>query len=184
MSMLAVPISSDISRLFREVEAEGNREPSDHITMIYFGDDMSIKDITKVIPIIHEITQDLRPFTASTKKITTFPKGEYGYPIIAPIDCKGLVQLQDDLKKEFKKNKIKFSDKYPEYNPHITLGYYKRKTKNMKFPKVEFQINEIALFGGNEGKERLYVSFPFSLGIEKKAGYVGRLVDEWNSVVK
>lgn len=50
--MLAIPIQPDISRLFQEFDLDIERDPSDHITMFYFGDDLPISKVLKIIPVV------------------------------------------------------------------------------------------------------------------------------------
>lgn len=73
MAMLAAPISRDISTLFNALNIGGNRDPSDHITMFYFDDDVSIKKLCKIIGLVYDITNELKPFEASSSEIISFP---------------------------------------------------------------------------------------------------------------
>lgn len=180
--MLAVPISKDISRLFRQEEFEGTRDASDHITLFYFGDELPIGKAVKIIQAVYEVTQDLTPFSVSCKRITTFPKGENGYPTIAKLDSAELIELRNRLAEIFEQKGIQF-DKTKEFNPHVTLSYYKHKEKNVSFPKVQWMVNEVALFGGDRAESNLYVSFPFSLGIEKAAAYIDVLAGIFKEAV-
>ena len=170
MSMIAIPISQDVSRLFREIEVDGARDPSDHITMFYLGDDVKLDTIVDIIPILYECSSEMSPFEATCSRITTFPKGNNGYPVIAEIKSDKLVDLRNKIKKMFDKNKIEYDDKFPDYKPHITLAYSKKKPKNIKIPsKFKWSINQMALYGGNEADSRIFVNFPFTFGVEKKA---------------
>jgi len=169
--MLSISLSPDISRLFREITFKDKitRDPSDHITMFYLGDNIPLKKLIKMIPIIFDITCDMKPFMVSCSKITTFPKGKNGYPIIGEIKSKDLSALRDKLKKEFEKNKIKYDSTFKDYKPHVTLGYSKNKPKNTSFSKINWSINHISLYGGDESDSRFFVNFPFTLGTEKIA---------------
>lgn len=176
MAMIAIPVPHDVGRLFRSIDVPGNRDPSDHITLLYFGDDLSMKTIVKAIPLVYDIVSKMNPFLISTKKIETFPKGDKGYPIIAPIESEQLQDLHSKLKKSFKSHGISFSNKFPEYKPHLTLGYDKKKFK-VSLPKTQWQVNEVALYGGDTHDEKLYVSFPFNLDVpmKKSANYILQL---------
>lgn len=177
MAMIAIPVTHDIGRLFESLDVEGDRRPSDHITVFYLGDDLPIKKIVKIIPVIFEITSKMKPFKVSTNVITTFDEGKHGYPVIAKLQSKELEKLRNDLKKAFDDNKIKYDIKFKEFKPHLTLSYSPEKIKDIKFPKIEFLISQISIFGGDEVDEKVFINFPFSLGIKKKAAYIDQLTD-------
>jgi len=186
MAMIAVPVPYEVGRLFRSIEVDGQRDQSDHITMLYLGDDVKIDTIAKMVPLIFDITSKQDPFLASCKKITTFPKGDNGYPIISLVDAPQLHDIQKKLKRVLDRKGIKYSDKYPEYKPHVTLGYHKKKTKNIAFPKTQWQINEIAIYGGNNHDEKVYVSFPLSLKVpvKKSADYIFQLANSYTKLAE
>ncbi len=177
MAMLAIPLSRDISRLFTQVDVPGVRDPSDHITLFFLGKETSIDTIGKLVPVIHQVTSELRPFLVSCKRITTFPKGDNGYPVIAQLQAPQLQEIREKVKRIFDRKGIKYDDTYADFSPHVTLSYSKKKPKNISFPKIQWQINELALYGGDDHDERVYVNFPFSLGIEHKAAYLEQLAD-------
>jgi 2'-5' RNA ligase len=163
MAMLAIPIQPDISRLFQEFDLDIERDPSNHITMFYFGDDLPMSKILKIIPVIFELTSELKPFTASTSNYTYFESDDK-YPIICPVKSKGLVNLRNKIQNIFDKKKIKYDKKFPDYKPHITLGYSNEKPKkNTKFPNMEFTVSQIALYAGDSSDTKLYVNFPFTI---------------------
>jgi 2'-5' RNA ligase len=170
MAMIAIPLSPDTSRLFREIEVDAHRDSSDHITIFYLGDDVDTNKLFDIIPIIYEAVKDVKPFEATCNRISTFPKGQKGYPVIAELKCDPLIELRNKLKKMLDKNKIDYDTTHEDYRPHTTLGYAKKKPKNIKLPtKAKLPINQIALYGGDRADSRLFVNFPFSLGVEKKA---------------
>jgi len=162
MAMLAVPIQPDISRLFQEFDLEMERDPSDHITLFYFGDDLPISKVLKIIPVIFDITKDLKPFGASASNYSFFDSDE-DYPVVCPVKSKELIDLREKIKKAFDKKKIGYDKKFPDYKPHITLGYSKEKPKKAKFPKVEFTISQLSLYAGDNTDTKLFVNFPFTI---------------------
>lgn len=170
MAMIAVPLSQETSRLFREIEIDGHRDVSDHITLFYLGDEVKINTILDIIPILYEVTSGMRPFEATCSRITTFPKGKNGYPVIGEIKCDLLHELREKVKKLLDKNKIDYDNTFPDYKPHLTLAYCKKKPKNIKLPiKTKIPINQIAIYGGDNADAKIFVNFPFSLGVEKSA---------------
>lgn len=167
MAMLAIPVHQNISRLLQEIDLDIEKDPSNHITMFYLGDNIPISRILKIIPEVYDIIQETGPFMVEVSGYTTFPEGKHGYPVICPVKSNELQNLRKKLKSAFHQEKIKFDDTFKEYNPHITIGYSPDKVKDQKFNKIRFAISEIALYGGDEVDTRLFVNFPFS--IVKKA---------------
>jgi len=169
MAMLAVPVSPDISRLFREIEVDAYRDPSDHITLFFFGDYLEIGRVLKIIPVVFDITSNMKPFEVTTTKITTFPKGDKGYPVIAEIKSPQLEDLRNNIKKAFESKNIKFDERFQDFKLHITLGYSKKKPKSIRFDKFKWIISQIGLYAGDNADSRLFVNFPFTLGVSKTA---------------
>jgi 2'-5' RNA ligase len=168
MAMLAIPIQQDISRLFQEFDLDIEKDSSNHITMFYFGDDLPISRILKIIPIIFKITEDLRPFTVSTSEYSYFESDDV-YPVICPVKSKELMSLRKKIQNAFDADKIKYDKKFPDYKPHITLGYSKDKPpKNNKFPKVDFAISQLSLYCGDTADTRLFINFPFTINKTSK----------------
>lgn len=173
MAMIAIPISPDTSRLFREIEIDGHRDPSDHITMFCLGDDIPIKTIQEIIPIIYKITSALSPFEVTCAKISTFPKGDKGYPVIAEIKSNELIELRKKIASALKRNKIPFDNTFKEYQPHITLAYAKKRPSKIKLPeKATIVVNQIAIYGGDNADSKIFVNLPFSLNVNSKTAKI------------
>ncbi len=182
MAMIAIPLSVDTSRLFREIDVDGHRDSSDHVTLFCLGDDININTVLDIIPILYEVSSKIRPFEATCSKITTFPKGEKGYPVIAELKSDKLLELREKIRKLLEKNKIKYDNTFKEYKPHITVSWGKKKPGKIKFPeKAKLLITQLALYGGDNADSRIFVNFPFSLGVEKKAEDHLLLLTNWFS---
>lgn len=168
-----------MGRLFQQVDVPGERDPSDHITMFYLGDGVPLDRLMKIIPILYKLCAKTDPFKVSCKRITTFPKGKKGWPVIGQVQSKEIQSLWTKIKSALEQNNIKYDKTYSEYNPHVTLSYSKKKPKNISFPKLEWTVGEISLYGGDEHDERLFVNFPFSIGLKEK-----KALDELDAMVK
>ena len=184
MAMIAIPVSDDVGALFRQVEVPGERDESDHITLFYLGDEIKLDQIIKAIKIIFNYISNIHPFNVSCKRITTFPKGEKGYPVIAKLESKELAEFRAGLAEALKSGGVAYDEKFEEFMPHVTLAYSKKKPGNITFPKVEWQINSVCLHGGDSGDERIYTKFPFSLDISKKAGKIYRMASLYSLINK
>lgn len=165
MAMICVKIPTDFSKVLSKIEVPGTKEPLDdiHITLLYLDKNVDFEILQKCNKALNEVTQNLEPFSITIKKVSTFPEGEDGIPIIIPIESKELKKLNMDLKKEFDKNDIEYSKKWKEFKPHITLSYSKDKMKDFKIPELSFTVSEIMLWGGDSGKQKMTTIFPLSI---------------------
>ena len=129
-----------------------------------------------MIPVIRDIiSEHSQPFTVSCKRISSFPKGDHGYPVIALLQSKELDALHKKLTKAFDDAKIKYSQKFPEYKPHATLSYSKKKPKNITFKKIEWLVDSVCLYSNNEeDRTDLLITFPLFLDtpVEKSASFI------------
>ncbi len=161
MGMICLKVPDDISKLFQNIEVPGKRDPSDHITMFYMGDEMSPNTIAKVCKVLPDVLEQTEPFDVVIKKITCFPGGDDGVPIKADIISKELEALRSKMAKVLDKNKISYSKKFPKFNPHLTLSYNNEEIKNIKLPTpIRWTVSNVFLWGGSISKNGINVDFP------------------------
>jgi len=149
MAFMGISLSPEMCQLFHEVPVPGVRVPkhSHHVTLLYLGKEISLPDICKAIEVSAPIMQRTPPLRLSAGRVEAFPPNpDDGYPLIARIDCEGLHTLQAQLKDAFRQNDVPFSDKYPDYKPHVTLAYSKEPMKEMKLePAIEWTVAETVM---------------------------------------
>jgi 2'-5' RNA ligase len=182
MAFVGLKVPADTARLLASVDASerfGTPEPRDnyHVTILSLGDDLPIDILGKAVEPLVDVASRTKPFALQTSQITTFPphpeKGTV--PIIALIDSEPLMNLHGRLCKAFDKAGIPYSKKFPEYQPHVTLGYSKdpavAEVVNVHIPTVSWGAGEVILWGGDKGDNRLILTAPFTLGVsaENKA---------------
>lgn len=179
MSMIAVPIPNDLSEILRNLDVPGKRDPSDHCTVFYLGDDLPFEIINECIPAIHNITSKQKPFIISLKNYTSFDKGKHGFPVICRIKSDELVELRNKIKKELDDAGIEYSKKFPSFKPHITLSYNKDEVNNCKFSEIAWQVNKIGLYCGDQGKQKIYVEFEFGGNKKFSSRYIKDLSSQF-----
>jgi 2'-5' RNA ligase len=177
MTMLSIPIPQNISEILQSIIINRKlvrADPSDHCTLFYFEDDMNIETVLKVIPLIFEITQNVKPFIINFDSYQNFPEGKYGFPYVCQLKSTELLKLREQIKKIFDKNNIKFSNKFPKFIPHITVGYYSEDINKKKFNEIAFPVNKISLYvnSDNKEKETMYVEFPFGNVIKNSSSFI------------
>lgn len=142
-----------------------------HITICYLGSEVPIERISKALPVIFDVTAQTKPFTVGTNRVTTFPAGPDGTPVIRRVTSDALHELRDALWAALDDAGIEYNKKFPEFKPHVTLAYTQEEgfEIDQEFPLVEWGAHELVLWGGDSGDGRLVVTFPFSLEQTKVA---------------
>lgn len=174
MAFIGLKVPHETARLLGGLEVPGRREAvsSLHVTMFYFGDNLSIDRMTEIIRVTFEVARDTKPFTVRTSQLTSFPAGDEGAPIICRVESDALHDLRDQIKAAYKREGIEFSDRHPDYKPHVTLAYSDEgEFEEKRIPTVEWGAHELVLWGGDSGDDVLVVHFPLSLEMAKKARF-------------
>ena len=187
MACLGITISKEISKLLSNIDVDGVKEDSSHfhITLLFLGDNFPIKQSVKAIEAILEVAENFKPFTINIDNYNSFPEGDDGFPIICPIECAELQNLNEELKKSFDKNKLEYSKKWKEYRPHITLSYSDKKAEKTNFDPIEFYVSEIIFWAGdNYDSDKFSVIFPLSRAKESKAEKLYSLCGKYLEGVK
>lgn len=184
MAFLGIKIPHEIARLLAQVDygSKGKPEPTDqfHVTLFYFGENVPIEQLTKAILTTYKTTSKTRPFTAQTSHVSTFPPHpeEGTVPVICRVDSTELHDLRAKLVKAYEDAGVTYDKKFPVYKPHLTLAYIepgeeaqKAQDLDLTIPTIEWGVGEIVLWGGDDGDERLVVTFPFALPLTRELVY-------------
>jgi 2'-5' RNA ligase len=174
MAFLGIKIPHEVGRLLKSIEVPGKKEPDSeyHITIAFFGDDWPVSDAAKTLETTFETLKNFKPFKVKTQKITCFPKGEGGgVPILAKVESEELHKLEKKLKAAYDKEDIEFSKTHKDFKPHITLSYSGKEIDEEKIEPIEFMVHEIVLWCGDNGDDRLFVTFPLD-GTQKKTSFL------------
>ena len=126
-------------------------EENYHLSLAYLGKSTSTDDLLKIIPVVMDFCKDQKQFFIETDCITFFPKGEYGYPIIAKIseqERTPLASFRQKLVEALDDNNIFYDKTYPVFNPHVTLAYSSVTPQTIKIEPC-FEISEcVTIFSG------------------------------------
>jgi 2'-5' RNA ligase len=172
MSFLGIRVPNEITRLLSAIEIPGDKVPREemHVTLIYVGKETPLEHLVKVIMAVYPVVSETTPFIASTRRVTCFPGGDDGVPIIAPIESEPLHELHAALCAALDEAGVEYNKKWPTFKPHCTLGYspdaavYSEMAADQDIvPAVQWGVGEIVLWGGDAGDDKLTVTFPFRL---------------------
>ncbi len=180
MAFLGLAVPAATARILAEIDfgKYGEKEPpsSMHITVLFIGKTVPIETIATMIEPIFNVVSQTKPFTVATSRVTTFPANpEDGTPIICPVDSNDLHTFRKAICAAFDQAGIEYNKKYPDYRPHVTLGYSKDplvdadKAIDLTIPVVEWGAHELVLWGGDSGDNRVIVTFPLSIANNKSA---------------
>jgi 2'-5' RNA ligase len=173
MAFLGLRVPHEVARLLEVLDVPGQKlSASDmHITILYLGKNVPITELARVMVVAYSVICQQQSFVIGIESIASFAANpDDGFPIICPVESPELHQLHDSLITAFIANDINFSNKWPEYKPHITLAYHKPEpiqpefqfSSNLPAPLI-FTSHELMLWGGDEGDGRIYIGLPFVL---------------------
>lgn len=167
MAMIAMRVPDDTAFMLENVGPPGdNHAASDmHVTVLYLGDNVSAPRLGLAMVAVQEVAAMTTPFLLSVNRVDSFPTNDGGnVPIIAPVDSPPLHQMQAAIKAAMNKHGVWYSDKYPEYRPHVTLSYSNetKATGSLQSPLM-WGAYGVDVYGGNEGMEGIFIHVPFGL---------------------
>jgi len=160
MALLGLEVPVDICQHLQKIKVPGSRDPSDHLTMFYFEDKLSPKKIAKICEILSDTMVKTKPFDCTIKQISSFPGGDDGVPIKGDVTSKKLVSLRSEIAKILDKNKIAFSKKFPDFNPHVTLSYHSDNFDKIKIDPITWTVTNLVIWGGSSEEAGINVKIP------------------------
>jgi len=167
MAFLGISVPVEVADLLSQLEVPGNRESKAnfHITILNLGSGLEVEQLESAFSSGFTVCEKIQPFQVTVNTVSSFPAGEDGVPIIAPVDSPGLHKLRRLLKKEFDESGVEYSKKFPKFQPHVTLAYSDPETtmKDFSFVPITWTISEIVLWGGDQGANRVVAKFPLSM---------------------
>lgn len=184
MAFIGIRVPHETARLLGQVEIPGEKVASDemHVTMVYLGKDVPIEVLARAMTVTFSVVNGRSPFAVQTHRVTTFPPNPVdGVPIIAPIESPDLHAFRRTLVQAFQAEGVPFNNKYPDYHPHVTLGYTKDETVHAEhtadkaLPVVQWGVGEVVMWGGDSGDGKVTVTVPFVLSPAREARWRGMI---------
>jgi len=139
-------------------------EADSHVTVVYLGDDVPVETLGELVPTIYSVTASVKPFSALTHTVSTFPEGDNGVPVIALVDSPALHQLKDRICAALDSVGYEYDTRFPQYKPHVTLAYGPSHVAGLEaqIRPVSWEVGDVWLWGANRGTGELMVKFPFA----------------------
>jgi 2'-5' RNA ligase len=163
MAFLGIRVPTTVGKQLSKIDVPGEKSSTSelHITLLYFGKQWPVSEISKALEACYEVTSKFNPFFAKLTKVTSFSKlPNDKFPVISKVESEELHHLRTMLANKFDEEKIEFSKTYKDFNPHVTLSYSDTAPEEIEFSPVEFAIEEVILWGGDHGEDRIFVTLP------------------------
>lgn len=171
MAMIGLKVPEEICERLAKISVPGKKiSPEEmHITMFYFEDKLKIKDVVNIVQAMYEVTKKFDAIPIKGNVISTFKKGDDGVPVIVSILSEDLIDIRKKMAKKFDDADIKYSKKWPEFKPHLTLSYSPKEMEDKKLEKnISWKASEVVLWAGDwHSDPGILVSMP--LHLSKKA---------------
>lgn len=148
-----IKLPRDLSEQFPKLEKDTS--PS-HITVLFVGQFNEVME-DKLVDVVQGICSQFKPFTVKFgPKVKSFPNTGDGIVVHSPVKSGKLRNFHDALKYALMRNQIQVNNSYPDYKPHITIGYaqnHKEKNEMKQLaPEGEFLVKEVWIWGTNSPK--------------------------------
>jgi 2'-5' RNA ligase len=165
MAIVGFAVPAATARILSEIDVPGVKEPVNnfHITVLMLDDDVPIDVIGDAMEAAYRVASRVRPFTARVSRISSFPAGNDGVPIICPVEAPELQAVWESLKASFDAKGVGYSKKFPVFKPHVTLSYSDQPFEDREIHPIEWGAHELVVWGGDRGDRRVVVTLPFSL---------------------
>jgi 2'-5' RNA ligase len=165
MALIGFAVPSATARILSEIDVPGTKEPvtNQHITVLHLPGDPSIEELADAMEAAYSVASKIRPFTARVSRVTQFPEGEDGYPVICPVESPELQDVWEALKEACDAKGVEYSKKFPVFKPHVTLAYSEEPMEDREILPIEWGAHELVVWGGDRGDRRLVVNLPFTL---------------------
>ena len=163
MAFIGIKIIGNVGDILSNIDVPGIKENKSeyHITLLYFQKNWPISEAAKTLEATFNVVSETKPFNCKINKISCFPKRENEpVAIVAKIESENLHNLRGSLFEEFEKFNINFSKTFKDFNPHITLSYGDNEINDININLIEFQVEEIILWAGDHGNDRVFITFP------------------------
>lgn len=163
MAFLGLVVPERAAQTLATQEVEGERiDPSVmHVTMLYLGKEVPIDDIVAAIRVVHGVVSGLQPFECRVASIGSFPANpDDGVPVIGRLDPTGISDVRAALKEAFDAGQVPYSNKYPDFKPHVTLAYSDTEFPDRPIEPVVWTCSRLTMWCGDRDDDGMNVEIP------------------------
>lgn len=159
---IGITVPHEAAQLLANIDVPGTKEPPNklHTTMIYMGES-SLDEFCQAIEAVYGVAGSTQPFSLRTNLVTCFDKGDDGYPIICQVESLALHAFRAKVADALDAKNVRFSKKFPEYKPHVSLAFSDEPINNLELPTLEWGAYSVTMWLGHNG-QKLAVEIPFT----------------------
>lgn len=143
-----IKLPNEIARLYPKLDKDSSPP---HITVLYVGDVKADKK-HQVIKAIKEIASQYDPIDIWIDGLAYFTNPKKEEIAHSMVEAKGLAALSRDLWDEILRLGVKVENSFPDYTPHVTLQYGKKRDYDGPTPSGNFKCTELEIWV-NDGKK-------------------------------
>jgi len=133
---------------------EGRRlEPGEmHITLLYLGKDTPLVSALGAVMGSHTVARAWKPFTVHAALLTSFPRNpDDGVPVIVRVVSEELMKFREEVRRAMDRMSVPYSNKYPEYKPHVTLTYVDEEgVAPSRIRPVSWTVDRMTVWAGED----------------------------------
>ncbi len=165
MAFIGFTVPPDVAKLLLDIDVPGDKaKPHEmHVTLAYLGKNTPTAETLKAAAACQIITQNTKPLRCAAAAVGSFPENpEDGFPIISRIVSPDIYNFRSRIVKALKHVGVEFSNRYPEYKPHVTLAYAKESLPYFKINSIIWTVTSIFISGGDDRiGEKMVTILPF-----------------------
>lgn len=158
MAFIGIKVPKKIAQELYMIEAPGERsEPEEmHITLVYLGKMAPLAQVIRAGAVVAALAQKTKPFLVGCATRTCFSANpDSGVPVIARVQSPTIAKFRTEITKQMKEADVGYSEKYPKFEPHITLSYSEDPCDDLEFDPVIWKVGSVAIWGGEEMTDRI-----------------------------
>jgi 2'-5' RNA ligase len=156
MAFIGIKVPPEVAAQLSSIRAPGKAVGQEemHITVLYLGKEMSAYHVLSAAMGCHTVAARWKPFLVHAAALMCFPENpEDGVPVIARVVSTELQKFREEIRIAMDKMSVPYSNKYPEYKPHVTLAYAPAGSAGPAPEKIgpfSWAVKEITVWGGRE----------------------------------
>ena len=163
MAFLGIVVPEEAARVLAGHEVPGvpTSTHTQHCTMLYLGKQVPIDDICAAIRAVFDVANQTKPFTCSVSGIGSFPANpDDGVPVIGRLDQTDIMAVREAVRAQFDQDGVPYSNKYPDYTPHVTLAYADEQVPDRPIDPVVWTCSRLTMWCGDVDDDGMVVEIP------------------------
>ena len=155
LAALAVPVP------MRDV----TRPDGMHVTACFLGKSVTNEAAVEAISVCGKVASRYKPIVVKAALLTTFPENlewKPGVPVIVRLVSQALMDFQAELTEALNSAGVDFSKKFPEYKPHVTLGYTASRFEPISGFIIPWTSPFVTVWGGDEKFQSSFAVLKFA----------------------